>query len=186
MINNIFFLSIFVILFQSAVLSASNYDDDTLEIFSKIIPRFVLMSSQKNTIQSKIEICILHDKLDERTASLLIDKIQNNYPNGIKNYKFKLINSDYTGIDSCSKSQLAFLFDTDEKILDSSVRILNKNSVFTMSYDAKYLANGVDATLFLGRKVLPYMNMGALRQNGIEMDNTLVQISKIYLQGDGK
>ncbi|WP_324791434.1 hypothetical protein [Sulfuricurvum sp.] len=186
MVNNIFILSIFVILFNPVALSASSYDDDTLDIFSKIIPRFILMSSQKNSIQSKMEICILYDKLDERTASSLSDKIQNNYPNGIKNYKFKLIKSDYSDIDSCRKSQLAFLFNTDEKNMDSSIRMLNKNSVFTMSYDAKYLASGVEATLFLGRKVVPYMNMSALRQNGIEMDNTLVQISKIYLQGDGK
>lgn len=186
MINNVFFLSIFIVLFQPAALSASSYDDDTLEIFSKIIPRFILMSSQKTTIQNKIEICILHDKLDERTASSLVDRIQNNYPNGIKNYKLNVINSDYTDIDLCRKSQLAFLFDTDEKNMDNSIRMLNKNTVFTMSYDAKYLVNGVDATLFLGRKVVPYINMRALRQSGIEIDNTLVQISKIYLQGDSK
>ncbi|MDD2950230.1 MAG: hypothetical protein PHU29_05530 [Sulfuricurvum sp.] len=157
-----------------------------MEIFSKIIPRFVLMSSQKKTIQTKIEICILHDKLDERIVSSLIDKIQNNYPNGIKNYRLKVISSNYSDIDMCYKSQLAFLFDTDEKNMDNSIRVLNKNSVFTMSYDAKYLANGVESTLFLGRKVVPYMNMSALRQNGMEIDNTLVQISKIYLQGEGK
>ena len=186
MINNIFFLSIFIILLYPFTLSASTYDDDTLEIFSKIIPRFVLMSSQKKTIQTKIEICILHDKLDERIVSSLIDKIQNNYPNGIKNYRLKVISSNYSDIDMCYKSQLAFLFDTDEKNMDNSIRVLNKNSVFTMSYDAKYLANGVESTLFLGRKVVPYMNMSALRQNGMEIDNTLVQISKIYLQGEGK
>lgn len=186
MINKIFFLSIFIILFQSTAVSASSYDDDTLEIFSKIIPRFILMSSQKNTIQNQIEICILHDKLDERTALSLVERIHSNYPNGIKNYKLKLINSTYSEINMCRKSQLAFLLDTDEKNIESSVRILNGNRVFTMSYDAKYLVNGVDATLFLGRKVVPYINMSAVRQSGIEIDNALVQISKIYLQGDGK
>ena len=70
--------------------------------------------------------------------------------------------------------------------MENSIRILNKNSIFTMSYDAKYLVNGVAATLFLGRKVIPYINISALRQSGIEVDNALVQISKIYLQGDGK
>lgn len=186
LINHILFLSMFVMFLQPAALFGTSYDDDTLEIFSKIIPRFILMSSQKSTIQNKIEICILHDKLDERTASSLVDKIQNNYPNGIKNYKFKLLNSDYSDIDLCRKSQLAFLFDTDEKNMENAIRILNKNTIFTMSYDAKYLVNGVESTLFLGRKVVPYINMSALRQSGIEVDNALVQISKIYLQGDGK
>lgn len=186
MINNIFFLSIFIILFHPSTLLASSYDDDTLEIFSKIIPRFILMSSQKNTIQNQIEICILHDKLDERTAQFLMDRIHSNYPNGIKNYKLKLINSSYSEIDMCRKSQLAFMFDTDEKNIESSVLVLNRNTVFTMSYNAKYLVNGIEATLFLGRKVVPYINMSAVRQSGIEIDNRLVQISKIYLQGDGK
>ena len=111
LINHILFLSIFIMLLQPGALFASSYDDDTLEIFSKIIPRFILMSSQKTTIQNKIEICILHDKLDERSASSLVDRIQNNYPNGIKNYKLKLINSDYADIELCRKSQLAFLFE---------------------------------------------------------------------------
>jgi hypothetical protein len=55
-----------------------------------------------------------------------------------------------------------------------------------MSYDPKYLEKGVNASLFLGRKVTPYVNMNALRKNGIELDNVLVRISKIYSNEDGK
>jgi hypothetical protein len=184
LINRFFFLFIFTLF--STVLHASDYDDDTLDIFSKIIPRFVLMSSQKNTLQNKISICILHDKFDARAAETLTDKIYKNYPDGIKNYKIKVTESDYSNVDVCGKSQLVFMFDSNENNIDNSIRILNQYPILTMSYNANYLENGVDATLFLGRKVVPYINMRAMRQSGIDLDNILVQISKIYARGDSK
>jgi len=184
LISRFFFL--FVFTFYTTVLQASMYDEDTLEIFSKIIPRFVLMSTQKNTLQNKIGICILHDKFDEKATETLTDKIHNSYPDGIKNYKIKVIESEYSSVEVCGRSQLVFMFDSNEKNIDNSIRILRQYPILTMSYNAKYLENGVGATLFLGRKVVPYINMGAIRQSGIELDNVLVQISKIYGKGDSK
>ncbi|MBV5320266.1 MAG: hypothetical protein JZU62_01150 [Sulfuricurvum sp.] len=186
MIKRFLFLSIVCQIFYANSLFASVYDDDVLEIFSKIMPRFVLMSSQKKNIQNQMEVCILYDKLDERSAVSLIEKIQNSYPNGIKNYPIKLIKSDYGSIDKCRKSQLAFMFDSDDSTINNSIRFLNSYSILTVAYDAKYLGKGVDATLFLGRKVMPYININALQHSGIELDNTLVQISKIYMKGDDK
>lgn len=55
-----------------------------------------------------------------------------------------------------------------------------------MAYDAKYLEQGVHASLFLGRKVTPYINLNGMRKNEIELDNTLVRISKIYSNEDVK
>ena len=69
---------IFSLSFNSTVLNAFVYDDDILDIFSKTLPRFILMSSQKNRIKSNLEICILHDEVDELTASSLINKINKN------------------------------------------------------------------------------------------------------------
>lgn len=173
-------------LLSTAPLNASEYDNDVLDIFSKLMPRFILMSSGKNNLQDKIEICVLHDKVDERTALSLIDKIDSNYPNGIKNYKIKLVNSNYSHIDVCQNSQLAFMFDTGDKNIDKTIKYSNEHTIFTMSYDPKYLEKGVNASLFLGRKVTPYINMNALRKSGIELDNILVRISKIYSNEDGQ
>ena len=187
MINNFFFLLFtFILTLNSTTLYALTYDDDVLDIFSKLLPRFILMSSKKNKIQDKIVICVLHDRIDERIALSLMDKIDSNYPNGIKNYKIKLINSNYSNIDLCQNSQLAFMLDTGEKNIEKAIKFSNENTIFTMSYDAKYLENGVNASLFLGRKVTPYINMSAVSKNGIELDNALVRISKIYSNEDGK
>jgi hypothetical protein len=164
----------------------SSYDENTLEIFSKIIPRFVLMSSQKNSIQHQLNICIVHEKLDERDAYALIQKIRKNYPSGIKNYPIELLMSEYNNIEVCRKSQIAFMFDTDLRTITATVHYLNKNGIFSVSYNPNYLEYGVDSSLFLGRQVTPYFNIGALQQSRIELDNALVQISKIYSKGDGR
>lgn len=187
MIHNFFFLLFsFSMLFNAAPLNASAYDNDVLDIFSKLMPRFILMSSSKNGLQDKIEICVLHDKIDERAALSLIDKIDSNYPSGIKNYKIKVLNSNYSHIDVCQNSQLTFMFDSGDKNIDKAVKYSNEHTIFTMSYDPKYLEKGVNASLFLGRKVTPYVNMNALRKSGIELDNVLIRISKIYLNEDGQ
>lgn len=171
---------------NSTALYALSYDADVLTIFSKVLPRIILMSSQKNVLQDKMEICVLHDKLDERIALSLMDKIDSSYPSGIKNYKIRLRESDYSNLEVCKNSQLVFIFDTDDKNINKTIKFSNKHDIFTMSYDAKYLEKGVHASLFLGRKVTPYINMDDIRKNEMELDNALVRISKIYSSEDVK
>lgn len=171
--------------FKPAALYSATYDDDVLDIFSKIVPRLVLMSSAKNNLKEKIEICVLHDKIDEQIASRLIDRIDSNYPNGIKNYKIKSKRSDYANIGSCRHAQLMFMLDSDDKNIEKTVKYSHSHTIFTIAYDSKYLEKGVGASLFLGRKVTPFINMQAIQKSGIEMDNTLIRISKIYTSEDG-
>ena len=153
-------LSLLILFFFTNPLSASSYDDAALEIIAKILPRFVLMSSQKN--------------------------IKNNYPNGIKGYPITFRHDEYADAGKCQKSQIAFMFDADEQTVIKAIKILNRNGVFTMAYNPTYLEDGVQSSLFFGRKVVPYINFDAMQQNGIMLDNALVQVSKIYSRGDGK
>lgn len=171
-------------LFNNSALPASTYDDDTLEIFSKILPRFVLMSSQKDKLKDEISICVLHSTVDENSAASLIGKVAKNYPDGIKNYKIKLISSSYSNIDSCLNTQLLFIFNSDDKNIKKSIEFSNNNSTLTMSYDSILLKDGIGVSLFLGRKITPYINVKAVQKNGIELNNVLLRISKIYSEDD--
>lgn len=164
----------------STFLDASAYDDDVLNIFSKIAPRFIIMSSQKDKIKNEIEICVLHDKIDERVALAFIDKINTNYPNGIKNYPIKFINSSYSNIGECKTAQLAFIFNSDINNIKDTVLYLNRQNILSMSYEEELLDYGVQISLFIGRKVLPYINIKAVTDNKIELDNILLRVSKIY------
>ncbi len=176
-------LYIFII-FGSTNLIATDYDDDTLNIFSKILPRLVLMNSQKEKLKDEIDICILHNKMDTRTSSLLVHKTETNYPNGIKNYKIKFTKSDYLDIQKCQNSQLLFLFNTNIKNIKKALEYSRTNKILTISYDQKMLEDGVDISLFLGRKIIPYINVESIQKKDILLNNILLRISKIYISGD--
>lgn len=165
-------------------LHASVYDDDVLEIFSKVLPRFVLMDNQKTKLKDKINICVLYEQVDQRTALTLIDKIKNNYPNGLKDYKINFTHDNYSNIATCKDSQLIFLFNSSEKNIADTLALSKKQKSLTVSYDDTLLSNGVEISLFLGRKIVPYINIKALQKNGMEMDNLLLRISKIYIGMD--
>jgi hypothetical protein len=181
--TKLFSILLAISLANISLLNASNYDDDILNIFSKIVPRFIMMSSQKEKIKENIQICILDDDIDKLTALSLIDKINNNYPSGLKNHDINLLNVEYKNIEKCKNSELIFMFNSDKEDINSAVMFSNKYHILTMSYDNELLQNGVNISLFIGRRVLPYINMEAIKKNNIELDNILLRVSKIYSGG---
>lgn len=176
------FIYIFLILnlLGFNTLSASTYDNDTLNIFAKIIPRFIIMSSQKKKIKENIKICILNDDTDKLTALSLIDKINDEFPNGLQKHKMEILSNTYKSVTQCKDSQLIFMFNSNTKSINKAVLFSNKHQILTMSYDYSLLQNGVGLSLFIGRKVLPYINMQAMKNNTIVLDNILLRVSKIY------
>lgn len=175
---------IFLLFANSTVLHASVYDEDVLEIFAKILPRFVLMREQKKDLQNNINICILHDQVDTQNALSLIDKISKNYPEGLKTYSLQLYHTDFSSINRCENSQLIFLFNSNKNNIQKTLEYAKTRQALTVSYDDKLLQQGVEISLFLGRKIIPYINIQTLKQNGIKLNNLLLRISKIYIEAD--
>ena len=176
------FVSIFFSLTQ---LHASNYDDDVLTIYAKIIPRFILMSSQKEQLRERIDICLVSEEIDEKFVDSLAQKIDDDYPHGIKNYKINFIKTRYAQKEVCQEAPLAFLFNTEKNNLRSFVTFAKEQKILTIAYDDKTLKDGVDISLFLGRKIVPYLNMRTILGKKIELDNILLRISKLYSNMDG-
>jgi hypothetical protein len=174
------------VLLLSSTVQANVYDESKLQIFSKLIPRFVLMSSQKKVIDKKIKICILHNLSDKNYAELLLKDILKNNPNGIGDYKLNVISTDYSDARQCSKNQLVFLFNENLDVMKKSIDFFNEEKTITVSYDQKYLKNGIDISLFIGHKVLPYINLNSLHQKEIYLDSLLVKISKIYKEHENE
>lgn len=160
------------------------YDEDVLEIFAKILPRFVLMSEQKKDLHNNINICILHEQVDTRSALSLIDKISKNYPEGLKSHSLQLSHTDFSHINRCQNSQLIFLFNSSNQNIQQVLKYAKTKQALSVSYDDKLLQQGVEISLFLGRKIIPYINIKTLRQNGIKLNNLLLRISKIYIEAD--
>ncbi|MBU1218064.1 hypothetical protein KJ870_07540 [bacterium] len=174
----------FVLFLNPSFLYAFSYDDDSLNIFAKIIPRFILMSESKNKIDKEITICLLYDSVEKNAADSLADKIKQNYPQGIKNYNIVTVLSEYTDFQTCQKAQLLFLFNTDENNLRRALDFSNIHKTLTVSYDAALLEFGVDMSLFLGRNIAPYINIKSILAKEIKLENVFLRISKIYKSGE--
>jgi len=170
----------FVLFLHPIFLHAAPYDDDSFNIFSKIIPRFILMSEAKNKIEKEINICILYDTIQERSANVLADKILKNYPEGIKNYTINALINDYNKLQNCQEAQLLFLLNTDEKTLLKTLEFSKKHKILTASYDPALLQYGVDMSLFFGRNIVPYLNMKSILAKEIALENVFLRVSKIY------
>lgn len=172
---------IFLLTLSSAtLLNAANYNDDLLNIYMKMAPRFIVMSSQKAKINVNIEICALYEPLDESVAKSLVDKIHNAYPNGLKNHPIKFILSDYSKPEACKNSQLAFMLEADDKRFEDALLFLRNNGVLAMSYDISFLEKGADVSLFVGRNIAAYINMESITNKKIVFNNLLLRVSKIY------
>lgn len=170
-------------------LYAMNYDNDILNMYAKLSPRIVLMSNTKDLLGETLQICLLYESTDEQSASILEQKILNNYKNGIREYRVEIKKVLYTKLDECAQSNMFFLFSTNETQIKKSVEFSKEKKVLTVSYDSKALESGVDVSLYIGRKVVPYLNVGSIQSKGIELESILFRISKVYkkeIKGDAK
>lgn len=186
MFSGIFRLQLILLLMlpNFILLNAANYDEDILNIYSKMLPRFIVMSSQKEKIHDDMKICILYNKLDVRIAHSLSSKIHTNYPQGLLNHPIKIVHSNYANLTSCQNTHLAFLLNSDNKSIKQALLFLQQNQILSMSYDVTLLEQGVDISLFLGRKVVPYLNMETIGNKKILLDNLLLRVSKIYVKSE--
>ena len=162
------------------MLSASPYNDDILNIFSKVLPRVVLMSNKKDELEESLSICILHDPMNKRAVDSFIYQTHKNYPNGIKNYSVQLKKANYPNHEECVESTLVFLLKSDRKNMQDALGYFTLHKTLTSSYHSSYLADGADISMFIGRKTVPFINIKSLQNKNIELENTLLRISKIY------
>ena len=181
----VFRFCIFCIFFFISTLNAAVYDHDTLNIFAKITPRFIFLSSVHKSIKKEIRICIFSDEMESKAVDSFTKNLHSQYPNGIKNYPLEVITLLYSDLDEksiqkCHDAQIMFLFNSSTKSIQKAVLYAKEHQILTISYDEKLLQNNVDISLFIGRKTVPYINLESIKNKGISLNNTLLRISKIY------
>lgn len=172
LILNILLLSSFI-----KPLHAFEYEKSKLEIFSKLIPRIVLMSSLKNNIDKNINICFIREAKDNEYTDFFKEKLENN---PIKNIQNQITTTNYTNLQKCENTNVVFMFNTNKKTLINTVGFFKEKQILTVSYNPLFLKYGVNMSLFFGTKVLPYLNVKSIIEEKIILDNILLRISKIY------
>ena len=174
-IYQIFIISLLVLPLHS--LNGFDYDKDRLEIFAKLLPRFVLMSSQKELIDDKILICLLSNTTNDENTLFLKEKIQSN---SIKNIENIALDISYTQIEACKDANIVFMFNDEKKPFTDALIYFKEKKILTVSYNPNYLEYGTNISLYFGAKVVPFLNVKSIKNANIDLDNILFRISKIY------
>jgi len=157
---------------------AVSYDESILQIYSKIIPRLVIMSNVPAEPKKSVSVCTIHNKDDAASAERFSQMIQKNATGG--SVTLRIRHRTYEHAAECFDSQLLFLLNGSETQFSRLQKELGTKPIITVAYDPRMLEAGADISLYMGRSVMPYLNLGALRNKGIRFESVLLRVSKVY------
>lgn len=165
-------------------LEAEYYDTDLLTIFSKILPRVVTMSSLDPAIGAPIAICIVREDIDAAAARRFEALLKQNNAHHGDGHALQTVDTNFARLTECGKSQLIFMFDTRPDNQRQTVLAAQAQGAMIASYSTEMLREGSDISLFVGRSVMPYLNLRTLHEKNISVDTLLLRVSKIYRETD--
>lgn len=170
-----FLLPIFLLV-QPFFLSGNDYDNDLMTIFSKLLPRIVLMSSLKPDNDMPVSICLVHDAMQSALADGFEEMLaRHNAVQGVK-----VSHADFNNLSGCRSPQLLFVFEASATDFARTVNTITAKNVMVAAYNPHRLIQGADITLFVGRSVVPYINLQGLLKKNIRLKPLLLRVSKIY------
>ncbi|MBN2895423.1 MAG: hypothetical protein JXK05_05980 [Campylobacterales bacterium] len=180
MVNRGLRFCLLLITLQAMTLQAVQYDENVLQIFSKIAPRLVLLSSKKSEVTEQIDLCVVHEKADAYVAERFGRMIKDNASGGTIDTLIRSV--EIEEVHLCAPSQLLFFFNTSAANIQNALDQLSKSAPITVAYDSKLLGFGIDVSLFFGRSVTPYIDIARLKKKQITFDEVMLRVSKIYVE----
>lgn len=164
---------------QPLFLHGSDYDTDLLTIFSKLLPRIIMMSSLKPAPDTPVNICLVHHEMQRSVADGFEAMLIRN--NVIR--KIQITHADFGHLSGCKAPQLLFLFEAPPQAFAQTLDQITALGAMAAAYDPHRLAQGADISLFVGRSVVPYVNLQTLLEKNIRLKPLLLRVSKIYAPG---
>lgn len=144
-----------------------------------MFPKIIISDNnfEDKLIENKIVFTILYEDIDYNTAEFFKNKIEKNY-NSLKDYTLEVNILKYSefNIKNLSTAYL-FLLGEKEKISEISQNLGNKSRL-SFTYDDRYLNFGVIFGLAIASKVEIFLNLEALRNSKIELQNSIFSVVK--------
>ncbi len=166
----------FIIFLQFSLFANSVYNINFLDFQAKVFPKIILLDNnfEDKLLENSVVLTILYEEIDYS----LKDKIEKEYKS-LKDYNLKVNSLKYSEFNR-NKLSTAYilLLGKDEKILEIS-KILSSNSRLTFAYDNSYLDLGVIFGLSITSKVDILLNIEALKNSKIELQNSIFSVVKI-------
>ncbi|WP_198305784.1 hypothetical protein [Arcobacter vandammei] len=166
--------------FSTSLFANVVYNPKILDIQAKVFPKIIISDNdfEKKLIDNKIVLTLFYEEIDLNTAQSLKEKIEKNYEI-LKDLPFEVNLQKYSDFrsDNLSTAYL-FLLGKKENITQIS-NILEKNSRLSFAYDDSYLDFGVIFALKISAKIDIFLNLQALKNSEIELQNSIFNVVKI-------
>src|SRR5574344_772545 len=149
----------FIIFLQFSLFANSVYNINFLDLQAKVFPKIILLDNnfEDKLLENSVVLTILYEEIDYSVVEIL---------------KYSEFNRNKLS------TAYILLLGKDEKILEIS-KILSSNSRLTFAYDNSYLDLGVIFGLSITSKVDILLNIEALKNSKIELQNSIFSVVKI-------
>jgi hypothetical protein len=160
------------------------YNDSLLLIYAKIVPRIMALDHTPRERKGDIPVlCILYEKGDEKVAKDLAISIGKNASGKNREKNLVVRTLTYHDVDKCDDATSFLLLPAGERNLKRALREAHTRKILTFAYDKAMLGYGAVISLHPGKRVYPLINVRVVKEDRLELDPTLLQVSKIY-RGD--
>lgn len=175
------FKKILLIIFLELSLFANSvYNSNILDLQSKVFPKIILLDNnfEDKLVENSVVLTILYEEIDYDVVEILKDKIEKEY-NSLKDYNLEVNSLKYSEFDINNLSTAyIFLIGKEDKISEISKILTNKNRL-SFAYNNSYLDLGVIFGLSITSKVDIFLNLEALKNSKIELQNSIFSVVKI-------
>lgn len=171
-----------LLMMNPSPLPAGYYDTDLLTIFAKILPRVVTMSSLNPGENAPISVCIVHEDIDTPAAESFEALLVHSHMKRGNHPPLRSVRTDFSTLSACAQSQLIFFFEAQPDTVAKALDTAGHFRAIIAAYDTALLDRGADVGLYVGRSVMPYINIRSLQDKHITLDTLLLRVSKIYEQ----
>ena len=164
----------FIIFLKFSLFANSVYNINFLDFQAKVFPKIILLDNnfEKKLIKDKIVLTFLYEEIDYNIAETLKEKIKKNY-NFLKDYNLEVNSLKYSEFDINNLSTAYMLLLGKEKqIVEITKNLENKNRL-SFAYNNSYLDLGVIFGLSITSKVDILLNLEALKNSKIELQNSI-------------
>ena len=173
-----------IILLIVAIVSSAfslTINESMLKIHSVLVPKILLMDYNiKDKLQnSTIQIAIMYKNNEYKYASLLKNKIDIRYKDGIRTYKISTKLVKYKNINNVN-ANIYYLFPSEKKDIKNTIKQANRNNALTFSYLKNDLKYGIMISLDISKKIKTVLNLDAVKKYKISLRPMLIEISNIY------
>ncbi|BBG66262.1 hypothetical protein NNO_1559 [Hydrogenimonas sp.] len=157
------------------------YNDSMLLIYSKIVPRMMMLDNTERVQKKRRSLCILYEKVDRPVAGKLKKLVKENLPPQVRG-DFEVVTESYDRkwSERCRNSTAFMLLDTKRDNIAEVLKLANEKRLLTFSYSNSLLKQGVAVSLMTGKKIYPIINLKAVKSSSLKFDPMIYQTSKIY------